>query len=103
MGQRGPANAEYKRARVGKNHTKEIKWHRSVKTCMGRSTQVTGDGMTCGPREREALVPDKRSGNGSASMVFGHRRHRRRRRVDVSAPIRRIWCAASGYMIHWTC
>lgn len=89
--------------KLGKKHTKEIR-HRSVQDMQGNQyTSFTGDGMTYGPGEREELGPEhKRSGNGSASTGFEHKRRKRRRRANGSAPIQHIGCAASGYMIHWT-
>lgn len=108
MGQGGLANAEYKRTQLGKNHTKEIKRHRSFqdiyafKTVGSQCTEFTGTAMTCGPREREGLAPweHKLFGHGFVGMVFEHKRRRHRQRADLPAPIQRIWYAASVYMIH---
>jgi hypothetical protein len=91
-----------------KNHTKEIKRHRSFPDIYASKTVVnapgfTGGGMTCEPREREGLAPWERklSGNGFGGMVFEHKRRRHRRRAGLHAPIQRIWYAASVYTIHW--
>ena len=59
--------------------------------------------MTCGLMAKEVLDPEhKKFGIGSASREFAHRRCRRRLRGGVNALTQRIWCVASGYMIHWT-
>lgn len=64
---------------------------------------ITAVGMTCGLMVKGELDPEHKTfGIDSASMAFAHRRCRRRLRVGGSALTQRIWCVASGYMIHWT-
>lgn len=108
MGQGGPANAEYKRARLGEESHKRNQeapvFLRHICIQDGsRRTGVNGSGMTCGPREREGLVPweHKLFGHGFGGMASAHKRRRHRRRADLHAPIRRIWYEASVYTIHW--
>lgn len=102
MGQGGPANAEYKRARIGDESHKVFPRHICIQDGSQR-TRVTGGGMTCGPREREGLAPweHKLSGHGFGGMVFGHKTHRHRQRAGLHAPIQHIWYAANVYTTHW--
>jgi hypothetical protein len=44
-GQGGPANAEYKRAQLGKNHTKENNGHRSFQDIYATKMVVTASGL----------------------------------------------------------
>lgn len=108
MGQGGPANAEYKKARMEEESHKRnqeapvFPKHICIQDGSQR-IEVTEGGMTCGPREREGLAPWERKlfGHGFGGMVFEHKRRRHRRRAGLHAPIQRIWYVASVYMIHW--
>lgn len=106
MGQGGPANAEYKRTQLGKNHKRNQETPVSPRhICIqdgSQRTKFTGSAMTCGPKEREGLAPweHKLFGHGFVGMAFEHKRRRHRQRADLPAPTQRIWYAANVYTIH---